>query len=249
MTTRTTASFAVMGIACLATMGAIAQDDQGGSYIYTTYHYCDSSRQDRIDEIVEKLDKPIYDAAVDDGTITAWGYLAHHTGGKWRRAQYSMAPTLEGLFAAQEVINGKIDAKNEKLGKEAASICSSHDDYIWRLIAGNEDAGQRGAIGFSVYYVCDGREDQADALVKTALAPIYNRLLSEGKLVSWGWAEHIVGGEYRRLATMTAKDLPTLMKARSEAVAAVDGDALGEVFGEICSSHRDYIWEIRHEKG
>lgn len=249
MKTTITAACAALALGCLGTTITNAQESDGGSYIYTTYYYCDVTRQDRVDEIIEKLDKDVYDAAVGDGTITAWGYLAHHTGGKWRRAQYHMAPTLDALFTAQATIGERIDRKNEKMAREAGEICNAHEDYVWRLVAGNEDAGKRGAIGFSVYYVCDGREAQADALVKSALAPIYNRLVSEGKLVSWGWAEHIIGGEYRRLATMTAKDLPTLIKARSEAVEAVEDEALGDAFGEICGSHTDYIWEIKFEKG
>lgn len=238
----------IMALGCLGTTTAVAQESDGGAYIYSTYFYCDVTRQERADEIVEKLDKPVYDAAVDGGSIMSWGWLAHHTGGKWRRAQYHMAPTLEALFTTQQTIGDQLD-KNEKLVKEAGQICNAHDDYIWRTVAGNEQAGKRGAVGFSVYYVCDDREAQADALVKKVFGPVYDRLVSEGKLVSWGWLEHIVGGEYRRLATMTARDLPALIKARTEAVQAVDDEELGNIFGEICDSHTDYIWEIKFEKG
>jgi hypothetical protein len=249
MRTTITATCTIMALGCLGTTTAMAQESDGGNYVYSTYYYCDVSGQDRVDEIIEKLDKPIYDAAVDDGTITAWGYLAHHTGGKWRRAEYHMAPTLEALFTSQATIGERIDAKNEKMAKEAGQICNAHDDYVWRLVAGNEDAGKRGSIGFSVYYVCDGREAQADALVKSVVAPIYDRLITEGKLVSWGWAEHVIGGEYRRLATMTARDLATLLKARTEAVQSMEDEALGDMFDEICGTHTDYIWEIKFEKG
>jgi len=234
--------------ACLATTANVmGQEDAAGSYIYSTYFYCDVTRQDRADEIVEKLDKPIYDAAVDDGTITGWGWLVHHTGGKWRRAQYYMAPDIESLLSAQSTIGDQIEAKNKKMADESGAICNAHEDYIWRMLAGNE-AGPRGSAGFSVYYVCDNREAQADALVKTIFAPIYDRLVTEGKLVSWGWSEHIVGGEYRRLATMTAKDMPSLMSARSAAVEALEDEDLGPAFDDICFSHADYIWDIKFEK-
>jgi hypothetical protein len=80
---------------------ALAQDEQD-TYIYTTYHYCDFAGQDQVDEIVDSAYKPIYDAAVKDGTIGGWGWLAHHTGGKWRRAQYHSAGSVEAVLAAQE---------------------------------------------------------------------------------------------------------------------------------------------------
>jgi hypothetical protein len=239
------AAFACLGVAAPGS----AQDDEGGSFIYATYYYCDVTQQERVDEIVGNLDKPIYDAAVDDGTILAWGWLVHHTGGKWRRAQYHRAPSLAALLASQEKIGDAIDAKNKKMAMEGGKICNAHDDYIWRSMAGNEGTRSRGKVSFSVYHICDvARESQADAIVKTVYAPIYDRMVAEGKLVSWGWAEHIVGGEYRRLATMTAGDIPALLQARTAVVAAIDEAPLTATFDAICGPHADYMWEIKFEK-
>jgi hypothetical protein len=33
---------------------------------------------------------------VEDGAITGWGWLAHHTGGTWRRIRYHNATSLDG---------------------------------------------------------------------------------------------------------------------------------------------------------
>lgn len=228
-----------------ASSTAIAQEKD--SYTYATYFYCDVTQQERADEIVEKLDKPVYDAAVTDGSITAWGWMAHHTGGKWRRAEYHQAPSIDALLAAQKKIGDQIDARNKALSTEAGKICNSHDDYIWRRVAGN--AGPRGKASFSVYYVCDsGREDQADALVKRVFAPMYDKLVADGKLMTWGWMEHIVGGEYRRLSTITAADVNSLVAARTSIVTAMQDDPLAAALDDICGSHADYIWEIKFEK-
>jgi len=171
----------------------------------------------------------------------------HHTGGKWRRVQYHMAPSIDALLASQEKIGDQMDAKNNKaLNQEAGKICNSHDDYIWRRVAGT--TGPRGKAAFSTYYVCDqGREDQADALMKRVFAPMLDKMVAEGKLTTWGWMEHIVGGEYRRLATMTAGDVKALMAARSSIVAVFQDDALANTLNDICGSHTDYIWEIKFE--
>ena len=224
---------------------AVAQEKD--SYSYATYFYCDVTQQERADEIVEKLNKPIYDAAVADGSITGWGWLAHHTGGKWRRVQFHQAPSIDALLAAQEKIGDQIEAKNKAMSQEAGKICNSHDDYIWKTVAGNSAA--RGKAGFSVYYVCDfGREAQADELIKRVFAPMYDKLVAEGKLTTWGWLEHIVGGEYRRLATLTAPDVKSLVAARSSIVAAFEDDPLADTLDEICGSHADYIWETKAGK-
>ena len=107
----------------------------------------------------------------------------------------------------------------------------------------------RGSAAFSTYYVCDSRrEKQADALVKQVFAPIYDKLIADGKLKSWGWLEHIVGGEYRRLATMSGADMKTVLEARASVNQALMDNPLGDTFTDICGSHTDYMWEIKYSK-
>lgn len=238
---------AAPALACLCAPVSWAADAPADeTYIYSTYHYCDASRQEEADEIVAKLDQPIYNAAVADGTIKSWGWMAHHTGGQWRRGEYFAASSIEALLAAQQKLGDAAKAKDKKAGQTFGSICRQHDDYIWRRVAGNEIGRTRGTAGFSVYYECDSsREAQADALVKRVIGPVYDKLVADGLLVSWGWNEHVVGGKYRRLATMTAKDFPTLVKARGMAVQAMQDDPLGDAFSDICGSHADYMWEIK----
>lgn len=234
---------------CAASGGtAQAQQEQQASFIYSTYFKCDVTLQERADEIMKTRDKPIWDAAVSDGTVASWGWLVHHTGGSWRRAMYFQAASIEALLAAQKKLGDQADAKDKKLGTEFGKICNSHDDYIWRGVAGAGNQGARGGASFSVYYVCDQtREDEADALVKQVFAPVYDKLIASGALKSWGWNEHIVGGQYRRLATLTATDVPALVKARTAVVEAMVKNPLSRTFDDICGSHSDYIWEIQAE--
>lgn len=233
----------------LCTLTQAQEEKRPESFIYATYFQCDVTRQERADEIFKQLDQSFWEAAVDDGTVTGWGYLAHHTGGKWRRVQYYRAPTIEALLAAQDKIGDAIDAKNKKLSTEFGAICNSHDDYVWRAVAGKNSERPRGKASFSVYYECDiNREPEADALVNVVFAPIYDKLIAEGKLISWAWNEHIVGAQYRRLGTMTAADVNALMAARAAVIEAIDKNPLTRTFDSICTSHADYIWEITAEK-
>ncbi|MGH8244570.1 MAG: hypothetical protein ACRETY_14615 [Steroidobacteraceae bacterium] len=232
--------------ACLLFAGtATAQDKSPEMYVYATYSVCDLAKQDRADEIYGQVDKAVYDGAVTDKSIAGYGYYAHHTGGRWRRVNYFMATSMDGLLTAQKRIGDAIESKNKKLSDEATGICGQHDDYIWLRQAGKTGSAAPGGYSFSTYYVCDSREKQADALVAQLYAPVLDKLVADGKLQTWGWLEHIVGGKFRRLATMTAADLGSLTTARGEFVAAVEGNALGDQFTEICDSHDDYIWEIK----
>jgi hypothetical protein len=238
----------VAGLA-ICTLSQAQEEQRPESFIYATYFNCDTSRQERADEIYQQLDQAVWDAAVADGTVTGYGYMVHHTGGKWRKVQYYRAPTIEALFAAQDKVGDAIDAKNKKLSTEFSAICSSHDDYIWRAVAGKNSEQPRGKFAFSVYYECDvTREDEADALMKVVYAPVLDKLVADGKIISWALNEHIVGAQYRRLATMTAADVNALIAARSAAVEAIQDNPLGRTLDGICTSHSDYIWEIKAEK-
>jgi hypothetical protein len=239
------------GVCLLAAQAAFAEDKPAERYIYVTYHVCDLAQQDRADEIFSQVQKPVYEAAVADGTISSYGWIAHHTGGKWRRATYYGAGSVQALLDAQQKIGDQMDAnpKNKKLGDEFAKICNAHDDYIWQTTAGNIGTVGRGGAAFSVYYVCDSsREAQADALVKRVFAPVYDKLVADGKLKSWGWNEHIVGAQYRRLETYSATDMKAVLEARAAIIEAIENDPLGETFTDICDSHADYMWEITSQK-
>jgi len=242
---RTSIILVTLALSFCLSGGALAQDEDA-TYISATYYYCKGGLK-RADELVESVAKPVYDAALKAGDITGWGWLAHHTGGKWSRLLYHSAGSIEELIASQDAIIDKIDdAAAEEFGK----ICASHDDYIWHGLTGSGGdvlSTDRGKVGLSAYYVCDSREAVADEIVETVFAPVYNSQVGEGKLTSWGWSEHIIGGKYRRLATMTAADWPSLFAVRGAIIDAAQDSELADQFGEICSSHADYMWIIEHE--
>jgi hypothetical protein len=235
----------LQGCLLLAAAGAArAEDKPPEAFVYSTYYVCDVTQQERSDQIFKDVDQQFYDAAVADGSITAYGLYAHNTGGRWRRAMFAVAPSIQALLDSQKKIGDQADAKNKKLEDEYGKICNTHDDYIWRRVAGNAGTTAPGNAVFSTYYVCDSREDQADAIVTQVYAPAYDKLVADGKLKTWGWMEHVVGGEYRRLATMTATDVKSLLEVRASIVESQD-NALGDAFTNVCSSHTDYIWEVK----
>lgn len=244
-------------LAMTAPLATFAQEEDEGpnSYLYVTYHYCSTNGQERADEIYEQSNKPIMDQLHADGKVTAYGWLAHHTGGKWRRAGYFAAPTLDALLDAQDAFGEAAQQADPegKLADEFGEACPSHDDYIWASDNVGTGTVARGPAGFSVYYVCDeNREARADEIVANNFAPIYNQAVTDGKLTSWGWSEHWVGGKYRRLLTTSGADHKTLLNTRNELIAAAfsaEGmQEIGEEFTSICGSHTDYMWDIVHEK-
>jgi hypothetical protein len=222
-------------------------------YVYGIYFECDVARQDLADEIMELVMAPAWEAAVEDGTVTSWGWLAHHTGAKWRRLLYHSAPDLDNLMAALTTVNETIDERYPEVGRVFSEICGTHEDYVWRSVTGSRGGNvgvERGEAGFSVYMDCDmSREGRADEIVEEVFAPIFDSHVAPGKLASWGWMEHVIGGVYRRIWTMSAADHSALLGARQAIIQEMSeaDEAATQEFDSICGSHQDYIWDIVHE--
>ena len=224
---------------------ALADHHAADRFAYSTYLYCDISQQQAADTAILADYAPVYDEAVKAGSISQWGWLAHHTGGKWRRALYYVAPSVEALLAAQQQLADKLN-ESGVINK----ACPSHEDYIWKLETGSKSK-TRGSAGLSVYMICNlASEQRADEIVTKHFAPVFNRHIGKGQLTSWGWASHVLGGKYRRLATMTAASYPDLLKARQAILASLfsdKGPAEAAEFSTICTGHQDYLWDIQLE--
>lgn len=228
-----------------------AQDDEAAErFTYATYLYCDTSKEAAADSYVKEKEAAVLDKLVDDDALLAWGWLRHHTGGKWRRIRYMQSDSLNGAVAAV----GKMgEALRAALGDGSDGIgaaCKGHEDYVWRVESGMTGV-KRGKAGLSVYFTCDmSQENHADEIVAKDFAPVYNKLIKDGKITSWGWQSHVLGGSIRRLFTMTAADFAGVLDARAEAIGAMssDEDGPGARFTKICGKHEDYLWEVVHEK-
>jgi hypothetical protein len=243
----------------LASPAVRAQDEEEPvrQFVYSTYFNCGTNDQGLADMLFEAVQAPVYEAAVEDGTISAYGWLAHHTGGQWRRANYFVAPTVKELLAAQQTIQGRIaEAGNPQAAAQFSKACPTHDDYIWRSVTGSAGEGgiavaKSGEVGISQYMVCKmSKQQRVDELVKTVFAPVYDAKVEAGALSGWGWLEHQVGGEYRRLFTMRGADADAVLEAWGDAInqMAENHEAEMTEFNEICYTHQDYIWNIVHRK-
>ena len=101
------------------------------------------------------------------------------------------------------------------------------------------------SIAFGIYYRCDqAQEARADEIVEQVLVPIYDKQLAAGRISAYGWAAHVMGGAWRRLAYMIGSDVGVMMDARAaiiEDLGTNHASALRELTS-ICPSHDDYIW-------
>ena len=248
---KTTRKYVALACMSLIPMAAIAQDDSAAlGYSYVTYYVCDMATQGNMDNIVASNEYEAFDKWVEDGKLMSWGYLSHFTGGRWRRAQYHVSPTLEDALKNQVDLVREIYTDNRAGGQARSEACESHDDYLWALDQGSPPGTERGDVSLSVYFICSTADQaRADEIFALAYAPKLNEMQKEGKVASWSWQSHVLGGEYRRLQTVTGADLASVTTARMEAIQHVNENhnALGREFSQICGSHDDYLWNIVHE--
>ena len=100
-------------------------------------------------------------------------------------------------------------------------------------------------VGIARYWECDmTREARADTLVMEVFGPVYDRYLSEGKLISWGWLAHDLGGKWRRVTIAYATDRGDLLDTDEEIIAELwqEHPEANQEFLLICPVHEDYIW-------
>lgn len=214
----------------------------------SSYYDCVVGDESRADQIVEEVLAPILDRHVEAGNVTVWGWLSHATGGSWRRANFVGAADLETLLSTRAAIVQEMVNDHGEAAAELNRVCPSHDDYIWGAAADQSAEAvttERPAVAISQYIRCDiNREAEADAIVQRAMAPIYDRFVESGAITAWGYFAHVVGGEFRRLWTISGDDYPSLMTAWGEMNQAVQAEepGAGFLYNEICPTHVDYMW-------
>jgi hypothetical protein len=126
----------------------MAQEDEDApsNYIYSSYYYCGGGPLSRVDEITAE-GAPVMDGLVEDGTLTSWGWYAHHTGGGWMRLGYHTADSLQGAVDGIDAIQAAFDAlpddddDADEDQMNFGQICYRHDDYIWRTVVGTGGGG------------------------------------------------------------------------------------------------------------
>ena len=235
-------SLALVALLSSSVMAADPPPNEGARYIHTTYFRC-TSKIEAADKAFDALIRLEIERLVQTGKLSTALYLSRDTGGPWVRAVSLSGPTVNGVLAAAATVTSFSDSKPPKLLYDEA--CGFGEDYVWRVLLESAQP-TLGAVAFSTYYVCEQtREPEADAIMKRVIAPTLDKLVKDGKLKSWFWAEHIIGGKFQRLASMSASDRDTLLAARGELVEAIEHDPLANDLRAICGSHDDYIWDVK----
>ena len=110
--------------------------DERGAVSFGVYLVCDSSKEERADEIVDEHVAPIMDGLVEDGSLSSWAWLSHSVGGPFRRLQTMTGTDHVALLAGRAKAIDAIYAEDSAMGAEFNEICGTHVDYMWNIIGG-----------------------------------------------------------------------------------------------------------------
>ena len=120
----------------LLVLPVLAQDEDAERYTYATYFHCDAELESRADSIMQRNARTL-DGLVADGTILAWGWRSHHTGGDWRRIRYHQAASPEAAMEALDVMGAAIaeaHGEDDEAGSEFSEIRGPNVDYVWSIV-------------------------------------------------------------------------------------------------------------------
>lgn len=99
----------------------------------STYYVCSIGRESRADEIVEQVFVPIFNRHVGEGALGSWGWLAHDTGGGFRRLFTIDAADRATLYAHRDALIADLQNEAGEAGAEFNEICDYHVDYQWDI--------------------------------------------------------------------------------------------------------------------
>jgi hypothetical protein len=224
--------------------GQLAQAQEKPSYTFATYYRCDVAKEARADAIFKETIAPLLDKQVKEGRLTDFGWNRHWLGGAWRRLEYMQGTNLEAMIDARDQYIAALQSQRAA-SDEFDAICGSHDDYIWQTGAQSPATAAPPPVSMSTYYQCESNEVEADAIFKTALAPVLNQHVKDGKIASWSWLQHMAGGLARRVLVLRAgshKAILNYWSALDQALETAQPD-LSKRFSSICFAHTDYIWD------
>lgn len=241
--------WALAGLALLVPTAASAQEEDETAYVYASYYECGPGQSEAVAMLQDGWG-PIVQARMDAGDLSAWGLLRHDTGNEWSLAIYHVGSDLTAMNEALDSGLAEYGDAHPEESARFSEVCPSHVDYIWTSGPGSQPAAavaqDRAGAGLSVYYICDeGREPVADLIVENVVGPALDRQVREGRLNSWGWLSHFVGGEYRRLLSIDGPDHASILEARNQWIEEIGGEAaLMAEFNNVCNGHTDVLWDI-----
>ncbi len=252
MKNRATWVFGLLSLALVIAFPSRAQNsDQGKPPVYTYLAEWAVPRAQWADMVkLDDQDKPLMDKLVADSTITGYGAytnLIHQEGepthGTWFTAtsEGNLMKALEAVYAQPGTVTAPVQG------------ASKHWDQILVSRMYNQRSGKSegGYLAGDQWDVKPGQMRAYNQLMKTSLAPVFEKLMADGVVTSyWFETEDFHTQKLGRVTfVFTTNDAAGLDKASKATDEAFEKDpALGDALQSMVNreGHRDFLTRLRY---
>ena len=101
-----------------------------------SFFMCDLSggNGDAINEEIETRQMPIWNALVDEGMVTEYGFFFHWWADEWNVGIYTIAPTLQAIIDASDEAGNRLEAQyGENAPSAMGEACPHHRDGFYTM--------------------------------------------------------------------------------------------------------------------
>ena len=241
-------------LACLSVLVVAAlsraQDDQGKPPVYTYLSEWAVPRAQWPDMVkTDEQDRALYDKLVADGTIVSYGAytnLIHQEGqpthGTWFSAtsEGKLMKALEAFYASPGSTTAPVEG------------ASKHWDYILvsRIYKARPGKSEGGYLAGDQWDVKPGEMREYNDLVKKLIVPVYDKLMADGVVTSYGvstedYHQEKLGRVTEYITVADASGLDQVTKAFDDAF--TQNPALGDAFQALVDreNHHDFLTRLR----
>ena len=226
-------------IALATPVGVDAQDQDTPRYAFAMYYECNPNLEGAVDQAVMGSIAPIYQRHVDSGDLDSWAWRAHAIGGPWRRSAVIVASDLETVLETRAAIVREVQAEAPAAVNLLNAGCPVHEDYVWWLMLESQEASAtpEATPSLTAFYRCDGAPlGEVGTIVRERVGPFLEGMVREGRLTTWAWGGHVMGGVYDQVLYLAGDSHISILQARADLNSAGVGN-----FGQLCS-REEYAW-------
>ncbi len=115
-------------------IGGVVVGQERAEAGFSVYFDCDSSREDRADELMRDVLGPIYDQQIANGGLVTWAWLKHNVGGEFRRLLSATGSDHKSIMRARTAMVAQFNrGRTKRAFTQFNEICPSHEDYMWDI--------------------------------------------------------------------------------------------------------------------
>jgi hypothetical protein len=254
-------SLAVVGMIAIAPFAA-AQDAPGPM----TWVALDKTKPGKGMELIAmtvKDDGPMYDELLANGTLLSWGIaipINHRPGDDMNHmlwatmSDWSKVGGLQAGFMKLFASRTPEQSAAMQAAYQETVYEGSHHDWIIRQEVYQQGPGDQRPNYFYVgyYKAKPGMEDKLTAQYKSAIQPVYQKLLAEGTITSFGLSTQELHGDadWTHIGWYTMSDLGAIDAAHAAMMAGVSEAQMAEFLPMMePEAHSDQVLLIVHLGG